>query len=379
MANIATVLNRVVHATTCITTVASRTALTGTSGLISGLKRQCLRLQSDVSKLSKRHGSSYVTRQNIGVVGVPIHEGQKNMGVMYGPSVIREAGLMARFKQMGLEVVDHGDLKYESVQEDKVQTGVLKSCRTLGRALHKLSDTVCSIMLKHDQACVALGGDHSLTIGSLHGHAQAEPDMCVVWVDAHADINLPQCSPSGNLHGMVLSFLVHELRDYMPTLAGFEWVKPCMSVKDIAYIGIRDLDECESYIMTQKGITCFTMHDVEKIGVAETLSRSLDKINPKGDRPVHLSFDIDSFDPYVAPSTGTPCSGGLTYREGLYIAEELGKTGLVNMIDMVEVNPELGSHIEEEKTSKAAVNIICAALGETRMGYVPPDYQLPKP
>jgi arginase len=301
------------------------------------------------------------------------------MGVMYGPSVIREAGLMARFKQMGLNVVDHGDLKYEKVREDRTQIGMMKSCRTLGRALQKLSDTVCSIMVQHDQACVALGGDHSLTIGSLHGHARAEPNMCVVWVDAHADINLPHYSPSGNLHGMVLSFVVRELKDYMPVIPGFEWIKPCLSVQDIAYIGLRDLDQFESYILKQKGIACYTMHDVDKIGVAETLSRSLDKINPKGDRPIHLSFDVDSFDPQVAPSTGTPCFGGLTYREGLYIAEELGTTGLVNMVDVVEVNPELGSQAEEEKTSKAAVNIICAALGETRMGYVPPDYQLRKP
>ncbi|XP_038073571.1 arginase, hepatic-like [Patiria miniata] len=367
--------NRATCSTTCIKTAMHRSALMKSTGL----KHRCLKIHSNVFRSSTRLSSGYVTRQNIGVVGVPIHEGQGHMGVMYGPSVIREAGLMSRFKQMGLNVVDHGDLKYESVQEDKVQTGVLKSNRTLGGALHKLSDTVYSIMKDHDQACVALGGDHSLTIGSLHGHAQAEPDMCVVWIDAHADINLPQVSPSGNLHGMVLSFLVYELRDYMPTIPGFEWVKPCMSVNDIAYIGIRDLDECESYIMKQKGITCFTMHDVEKIGVAETLSRSLEKINPKGNRPVHLSFDIDSFDPHVAPSTGTPCFGGLTYREGLYLAEELGTTGLVNMIDVVEVNPELGSQMEEEKTSKAAVNIICAALGETRMGYVPPDYHLPKP
>ncbi|XP_071809810.1 arginase, hepatic-like [Asterias amurensis] len=327
---------------------------------------------------SSSRSSAYVTRQNIGVIGVPIHEGQPNMGVMYGPDVIREAGLISRLKEMGLTVKDRGDLKYEKFSQDTTQPGgYVKNSRTLGQALQKLSQTVCSIVTEHDEAVVALGGDHSLTIGSLHGHCQAEPDMCVVWVDAHADINVPHCSPSGNLHGMVLSFLVHELKEYIPHIPGFEWVKPCLSVNDIAYIGLRDVDKCESHILKQKGITCFTMHDVEKIGVAETLSRALDRINPKGNRPLHLSFDIDSFDPQVAPSTGTPSFGGLTYREGLYIAEELGSTGLVNMIDLVEVNPELGSQTEEEMTSKAAVNIICAALGETRMGYVPDNYQIP--
>lgn len=317
-------------------------------------------------------------KKSVGVLGIPISKGQTNPGVLYGPAAIREANLIRKIKGQWHEIHDHGDLGFDYVPEDDLAVQPLvKNSRTLGRALRKVSSSVQTIV-SAGEVCVVVGGDHSLSTGSVHGHCQAEPDICLLWIDAHADINLPTTSPSGNMHGMVLSFCVKELQGYMPSIPGLEWLKPTISANRIAFIGLRDLDPGEKYILDKLNMTAYSIHEVDRYGITEVLARSMDAINPKGDRPIHLSFDIDSLDPFLTPSTGTAVAGGLTYREGMYIVEEIADTGMMSAMDLVEVNPTIGTQEDKERTINCAISLIGGALGQKRRGEYPENYELPK-
>ncbi|XP_033110760.1 arginase, hepatic-like [Anneissia japonica] len=349
-------------------------ALRSTCPILGGLIRGTY-----VASLSSRGLSQAQAPRNIGIIGAPINKGQGKSGTRLGPQTIRDVGLIQQLKDIERDVKDYGDIKFPEMDEDMTSMRPVKNSRFLGKATQMISNAVYKIMKEDKRLCLTLGGDHALSVGSVHGHARVNPNLCLLWIDAHADLNTPLTSMSGNLHGMVQSFLVHELTDYMPTVPGFDWIKPCISLKDIVYIGLRDIDPGEKYIMEKFGMTGYSIHDVDKLGVKEVLSRALETVNPMGDRPIHLSYDIDSLDPVVSPSTGTPVMGGLTYREGMYIAEVVSDTGLLHAVDVVELNPELGTPREQDTTIMAAMNIVTASLGKVREGHRPKIYELPKP
>ncbi|XP_013421375.1 arginase, hepatic isoform X2 [Lingula anatina] len=321
------------------------------SSLFSGITKYFVSQTRSLVRLSK---------DKVGVIGVPSCKGQSAGGVQHGPKALRQAGIIDKLTQLGVEVYDYGDLVFEQFDDDTPILG-LKNPKNIGLAAKKISDQV-SRVIKDDQIALTLGGDHSLSIGTIHGHAAAEKNMCLVWVDAHADINTPLTSPSGNVHGMALSFLVKELKEYIPQIPHFEWIKPCISAKDIAYIGLRDLDPGELWIVRNMGISCFTMHEVDRYGIDMVLRMSMQAINPHGDRPIHLSFDVDSLDPRISAATGTPVPGGLSVREGIYIAEELAATGKLTAVDLVEVNPLLGTKEERDLTVYAVYMFIISGL-----------------
>ncbi|XP_053476223.1 arginase-2, mitochondrial isoform X2 [Ictalurus furcatus] len=262
-------------------------------------------------------------------------------------------------------VHDFGDLSFEHLEEDDRFMNV-PFPRTVGRANQILSDAM-SRAVGAGHTAVMLGGDHSLAIGSVAGHAQQRPDLCLIWVDAHADINTPMTSPSGNLHGQPVAFMLKELQDKMPAVPGFSWMKPFLAARDLVYIGLRDVDPGEHVILKSLGIQCFTMRDIDRLGMQRVMEVTLDHLLARKRRPIHLSFDIDAFDPTLAPATGTPVNGGLTYREGMYITEEIHNTGLLSAMDLVEVNPALGASSEAvEATAGLAVDVIASSLGQTR-------------
>ncbi|KAL7876870.1 hypothetical protein SRHO_G00035130 [Serrasalmus rhombeus] len=251
--------------------------------------------------------------------------------------------------------------------------------RTVGRATQQVSGAV-SRAVGAGHTSVMLGGDHSLAIGSVDGHAQQCPDLCLIWVDAHADINTPLTSPSGNLHGQSVAFMLKELQDKMPDVPGFSWIKPFLSARDLVYIGLRDVDPGEHIIMKNLGIQYFSMRDIDRLGIQRVMEVTLDHLLARKQRPIHLSFDIDAFDPALAPATGTPVNGGLTYREGIYITEEIHNTGLLSAMDLVEVNPLLGGGPEAvETTASLAVDVIASALGQTREGAHVTLQEIPAP
>uniref|UniRef100_A0A8C0IXS5 Arginase n=1 Tax=Chelonoidis abingdonii TaxID=106734 RepID=A0A8C0IXS5_CHEAB len=242
------------------------------------------------------------------------------------------------------------ELKFDIIPNDHPYHNA-KNPRTVGRANEKLASAVEEVK-KDGRTCLVVGGDHSLAIGSISGHAKTEP---VIWFDAHADINTPLTSLSGNMHGQPVAFLLKELK--VSGVPGFEWLKPCLSAEDIVYIGLRDVDDAEQPTFP-------------KDRQEQTLSLNIispQKINKK--KPIHLSFDVDGLDPPLTPATGTPVPGGVTLREGIYVAEQLYKTGLLSAVDTVEINPRLGKTQEEvDSTVNTAVSIILSGFGKAREG-----------
>ncbi|XP_062388513.1 arginase-1 isoform X2 [Sardina pilchardus] len=280
---------------------------------------------------------------SVGIVGAPFWKGQPRAGVEEGPDLIRAAGLVEKLKGQGCKVKDYGNVAFEEVANDD-PIGNVKRPLAVGRANEQLANAVSRVK-RDGHTSVMLGGDHSLAIGSIHGHASCRGELSVVWVDAHADINTPLTSPTGNIHGQPMSYLIHELHSKIPAIPSFSWVKPCVWAKDLVYIGLRDVDPGE-----------------------------------QGKKPIHLSYDIDALDPSISPATGTPVKGGLTYREGIYITELICQTGLLSAVDMVEVNPKRGrSDAEIDSTVSSAVDLVLGCFGRLREGSHPADYAIPKP
>lgn len=305
--------------------------------------------------------------QSVAVIGAPFCKGQKRKGVEHGPKFIREAGLIERLSSLDCPVHDLGDLQFHHLEKDDpfLQT---KFPRTVGRANRMLAKAV-SDALGDGHTCVMLGGDHSLGIGSVQGHSRQCPNLGLIWVDAHTDVNTPSTSPSGNLHGQSVAFMLRELHDKVPELPGFSWMKPFLSANDLVYIGLRDVDPGEHYILKTLGILYFSMRDIDKLGIQRVMEETLDHLLTRSERSLHLSFDIDAFDPSLAPATGTPVLGGLTYREGIFITEEIHNTGLLSVMDLVEVNPLLGaSRAAMEATANLAVDVIASSMGTARDG-----------
>lgn len=316
--------------------------------------------------------------RSAGIVGAPFCKGQSRGGVEDGPERIRAAGLQRRLQQLGCAVKDYGNLTFQDMSPDEPM-GLLKSVRAVGAANQKLSEAVRAV--KEDgHTVVMLGGDHSLAIGSIHGHSAAVGELSVVWVDAHADINTPLTTYTGNIHGQPVSYLLHELRSKVPVLPNFSWLKPCVSAADVVFIGLRDVDPAEHYILKMLGVKTFSMSEVDQLGVARVMEETCDYLSARGKKPIHLSYDIDAIDPSVAPATGTPVVGGLTYREGVYITEHLCQTGLLSAVDLVEVNPLRGQTEEDVRsTVSTAVDLLLGCFGRVREGNHLPDYRLPEP
>ncbi|XP_037551024.1 arginase-2, mitochondrial [Nematolebias whitei] len=327
-------------------------------------------LTGPVSRLVRtqlRRSCQHSRAQSVAVLGAPFSRGQKRRGVELGPKVIRDAGLIERLSTLDYSVHDFGDLSFHHLEHDEPYMDV-KFPRNVGAA-NKVLFSAASRAVGAGHTLVMLGGDHSLAIGSVSGHAQQSPDLCLIWVDAHADINTPMTSPSGNLHGQPVAFMLKELQGKIPAIPGFAWSKPFLSSRDLVYVGLRDVDPGEHHLLKSLGIQYFSMRDIDRLGITRVMEVTLDHLLSRKQRPIHLSFDIDAFDPSLAPATGTAVNGGLTYREGIYLTEEIHNTGLLSAIDLVEVNPVLGASQEAvEATASLAVDVIASSLGQTREG-----------
>jgi arginase len=227
---------------------------------------------------------------------------------------------------------------------------------------------------------LTVGGDHSIAIGSIAGlmsskRTGVKPDGCsdlkVLWVDAHADINSMQSSPSGNMHGMPVAFLMKLEKLTRPSQ---EWMKdvPRLDPKNIVYIGLRDLDVGEKATLIDLGIRAYTMHDIDRSGIGNVTAEVFKYLYPRDSAsvrapPLHLSFDIDGCDPSIAASTGTAVSGGLSYRESHYLVEAAVLSGHLASMDLVEINTAIGSPGEADMTVKVGLELVASALGKMIM------------
>lgn len=306
----------------------------------------------------------------VGIVDAQIRCGQPKGGVDQGAKAIRQAGLMERIAEYkGIQVRDHGTIPLDTIVPhagDYFDTAECKSPvrnpELAGQSNERISKTVQQMLQTNDIA-VVLGGDHSLATGSIHGHSQVDEKVCVLWVDAHCDMNHPASTGSGNIHGMPLHFLMNDLQPKRLEIPSYSWCKPSLASSNIGFIAIRDIDPGEIEILRKYNIPHSSIREIDRNGIAHCVERILDMINPVGTRSLHLSFDIDSIDPQIAPSTGTPVMGGLTYREAMFIGEEVARSGCLRCMDLVEVNPLIGSKEDAQSTAKVAVDVITHALG----------------
>ncbi|KAA0190727.1 Arginase [Fasciolopsis buskii] len=315
------------------------------------------------------------------LLGVPVRKGQPKNGTQFGPDLIRNSDIFKILEVIGVQLNDHGNLDLEEdVEMDDERIYGMINLRSFIRTTLKIANQVECFLKAPISACwddervaplVLVGGDHSMSSGSILGHRRARPDACVIWVDAHADLNTPMTSTTGNMHGMPLAFLMRELQEEVPYVKELEPIEPCLRAQDIVYIGLRDIDPHEVYDMRKNGIQHFTMTDIDRMGIETVIRKAIEAVNPRLERSIHLSLDIDVMDPSLAPSTGTPVPGGLTLREGLRICEEVYATGKLSVIDLAELNPLIGSESDVERTKYTAVQLLKTCLGFRRSGHLP--------
>ncbi|KAJ8916233.1 hypothetical protein NQ315_016372 [Exocentrus adspersus] len=318
----------------------------------------------------------------IGVVGVPFDKGQPRIGVANGPNAIRKAGLVdklrnilnSRSKHQGGRLREH---HVRAQQRNRKKVPNMREYAHVACCNCELSKKVEQI-IREGQICLTLGGDHSIGIGTVDGHIKAKnKDVCILWIDAHADLNTNKTSTTGNVHGMPMALLASELADYWPYLPGMDWQQPVVSIRNVAYIGLRSVDSYERLVIDKLGITAFGMGEVEDYGISTVVNMALEKIDPERERSIHVSFDIDALDALEAPSTGTCVRGGLTLREGVHAMEMVHRTGRLGALDLVEVNPSIGTEQDVKRTIEAAIHVIQAAFGHSRKGLSPGNPTLP--
>ncbi|EEQ83963.1 arginase [Blastomyces dermatitidis ER-3] len=305
----------------------------------------------------------------VGVVAVGFAQGQCKPGVDAGPTALIDAGLLQQL---------HEDLDYKVSYDNTVHSYSdivpttdpdfrgMKKPLAVSAATEKLSQQVYE-HARDGKFVLTLGGDHSIAIGTVSGTAKAirerlGREMALIWVDAHADINTPETSGSGNIHGMPVAFLTGLAKEDRRDIFGWLEKDHLINTRKLVYIGLRDVDRGEKKILRENGIKAFSMHDVDKHGIGRVVEMALAHIG--SDTPIHLSFDVDALDPQWAPSTGTPVRGGLTLREGDFIAECVHETGNLVAMDLVEVNPSL-EIIGASETVRAGCSLVRCALGDT--------------
>lgn len=299
--------------------------------------------------------------RTVAIVGCPFSGGQPKAGVDQGPIHLVEAGLISQLENLGWKVKFDGHHQFEEISAaNDPPIGILKNPRLVSRVTQSVAKVVGAHVLRGELP-VTLGGDHSLAMGTISGTLSKYPDACVIWIDAHADINTTETTESGNIHGMPVSFLL----GLGSKVEEFSWVKALLKPEHLVYIGLRDVDAGEKRILRDNNIKAFSMHEVDKYGIGKVVEMALDHVNPGRDRPIHLSFDVDALDPSVAPSTGTPVRGGLTFREGHYICEAIYETGLLVALDLMEVNPSLADEASVQQTVAVGCSLLRSALGET--------------
>jgi arginase len=294
------------------------------------------------------------TKQPVAVIGAPLDLGSGRRGVDMGPSAIRYAGLETRLAKLGRRVEDWGNV--ESAVAEAAEVGDA-SVRFLQQVLRTCERVAALVKRAAEGGFVplVLGGDHSVALGSLGGLASLHGAGGVIWIDAHGDLNTPQTTPSGNVHGMVLAAALGLGGE---TFASGEWPLPSVDRERVALIGVRSLDPGERERVHELGVKVFTMSDVDRLGVEHAVRESLAHVAGPGF--VHLSVDMDAVDPEVAPGVGTPVRGGLSYREAHLALELISEAELVGSIDVVEVNPIFD---RQNETGELAVELVASALG----------------
>jgi arginase len=290
----------------------------------------------------------------VALIGASLDLGAGRRGVDMGPSAIRYAGLDARIESLGRDVYDWGNVEGAVPEATEMGSERVRFLTPIKQACERVAHLV-SRAVEEGLRPLVLGGDHSVAIGTLGGLARAHGPGGVLWIDAHGDLNRPETSPSGNVHGMALAAALG--------LAGerFEserWPLPAVEPGRAALVATRELDEGERTLLRELDVRVFTMSDLDRAGVEPAVHEALEHV--VGGGFVHVSLDMDALDPEVAPGVGTPVRGGLSYREAHLALELVAEAGVAGSLEVVEVNPILD---RENETGKLAVELVASALG----------------
>ena len=298
--------------------------------------------------------------QKIRIIGVPMDLGQSRRGVDMGPSALRVAGLQSRLKQLGHTVEDIGNMPVKQPEEQpygekraKYLHEIAETCRDLAEMTEKT--------MAEGYFPLVLGGDHSIAIGTCSGvsdffHKQSKKIGCL-WLDAHGDMNTPESSPSGNVHGMPLASLIGYGAPELVELLGF---KPKVEPRNVVIVGVRDLDAKERRLVKDSGVHAFTMRDIDERGMRDVLSEAL-RFATDDTEGIAVSVDMDLIDPADAPGVGTPVRGGITYREAHLAMEMIADSEAMASLEVVEINPVIDLH---NKTALLGVEMVLSALGK---------------
>ena len=294
------------------------------------------------------------------IIGVPMDLGASRRGVDMGPSAMRVAGLQSRIKQLGHQVEDVGNVAVKQAEEQhygdkhaKYLKEIAETCKGLGAIVEQAIADGCLPLV--------LGGDHSLAVGSIAGasasfHKQGRR-IGLLWLDAHGDMNTPESSPSGNVHGMPLASLIGHGPPELVDLAGF---RPILEPRNVVLVGIRDLDSKEQRLMKQSGVHVFTMRDIDERGMRDVMSDAL-RFATDDTAGVAVSLDMDFVDPAEAPGVGTPVRGGVTYREAHLAMEMIADSRAMVSLEVVEINPVIDLH---NKTGNLGVELVLSGMGK---------------
>lgn len=293
------------------------------------------------------------------LIGVPLDWGASKRGAAGGPDAIRRTDLQKSLESLGLEVEDAGDVAVP--KSGKVGNPKLKYAGLIGKVCEDLAKKTYGAV-KAGAVPVTLGGDHSLAMGSVSGVAryareEKKRSIGLIWVDAHGDINTPETSPSGNVHGMPMAHLLGMGDKSLNRMAGFS---PALEARRTCLIGVRDLDDSEKGNLRKSGVNVFTMADIDRQGMAAVIERAIE-LSGGDSAGIHVSFDVDAADPSIAQGVGTPKRGGLSYREVHLLMEMIAESGKMISLDMAEVNPLEDSH---NQTAELASELILSALGK---------------
>jgi arginase len=301
-----------------------------------------------------------MSRTQISIIGAPMDLGAGRRGVDMGPSAVRLAGLNERLISLGYQVKDYGNVMVQ--QPESVPVGEQKA-----RYLPQITDTCVRLAERVESSMdagefpIVLGGDHSIAVGTISGisrHFQKQgKKMGLIWIDAHSDMNTPEVSPSGNIHGMPLACMA----GYGPReLTHIYDYAPKVDPRNIALIGVRSVDIEERKIVKKSGVRAYTMREIDERGLRGVMEEAI-RLATDGTDGFHLSFDMDAVDPQEAPGVGTPVKGGLTYREAHLTVEMMCDSNALASMEVVEVNPVIDEH---NRTAVLAVELIMSALGK---------------
>jgi len=316
--------------------------------------RQTVWYDSHKRKRNEKLFSEVITmKKNIRIIGIPLDLGQDLRGVNMGPSAVRYAGLASRLRRMGYSVTDSGNIDIP-VRETLLETGKEDVLPAMIKASEKIY-TAARNAVEKESLPIFLGGDHSIAVGSIGGITHH--NSCgVIWVDAHGDYNDPEISSSGNIHGMPLSILMGKGCTELVNIG-----RPGAKLKseNVVLIGVRDLDEKEREALRQSRITVYTMRDIDELGMCKVIKSAMEKLSSVD--KIHVSLDVDSIDPHVAPGVGTPVPGGLTYREAQLLMEVMADSKKISSMDIVEINPMLDRY---NQTAQIAIDLTVSLFGK---------------